>query len=251
MDAYPHKEIYLDNNATTHVLTEVCDSIVDALGVSFGNPSSVHSGGDRGRSHLRLARERVSHLIGCPDPEAILFAGSGTEANNVVLASHCKGAHPRIITTAVEHSSILKMAEHLAVARGAEVVALGVDARGHIDLGELAESLSVSTALASIQWVNNETGTILPIEKIGEICQSFGVPLHTDAAQAVGKLPVDVDALPIDFLTLTAHKFHGPQGVGAVWARDRGRLSPQIFGGPQEDGLRAGTENVPGIVGLG
>ncbi|MCH7987744.1 MAG: cysteine desulfurase, partial [Planctomycetes bacterium] len=158
--------------------------------------------------------------------------------------------HPRIVTMNVEHSSILKTCEYL-MAQGSEVDILPVNASGLIDLDQLEAAVTSETNLVSLQWVNNETGVVQPVEQVSAICQRKGVPFHTDAAQAVGKIPVDLVQLPVDYLTLTAHKFHGPQGVGACFVRSRNKLQPFYFGGDQEYSLRAGTENVPGIVGMG
>jgi len=197
------------------------------------------------------AREALAALIGV-DSSTLVFTSGGTEANNMVLlsAAQSRTSAPRIVTTPVEHSSILKMCDHLE-GSGAEVVLLPVTRLGHIDLGELRASLTANTALVSVQWVNNETGVVQPVEDIGKICRSAGVRFHTDAAQAIGKLDVSTSRLPVDFLSVTAHKFHGPCGVGAVFARSVGALRPLLYGGPQEQDRRAGTENLPGIVGMG
>ena len=246
------QEIYLDNNATNRPLEEVCDAMVGVLRDGFGNPSSSHAAGDRGRDYLRNSRHFVAELVGA-DADRIVFTSSGTEANNMVLLSAVTRAcshRCRVVTTDTEHSSILKMVEHLQ-AQGVEVVMVPVGRKGLVDLDRLNSEITPETSLVSVQWVNNETGVIQPIESIGEICRSRSVPFHTDACQAVGKLSMHTDRMPIDLMTLTAHKFHGPQGVGAVYARDPGWLVPVFHGGPQENELRAGTENLPGIVGFG
>ena len=245
------QEIYLDNNATTQPLPEVCAAMIEVLGEGFGNPSSAHAAGDRARDAIRCARESVASLIGV-DPSMIVFTSGGTEANNLVFASALQEGkgRPRIITTSVEHSSISAYCEHLLEC-GVEVVILPVDRAGRLSPQDVEDAITTETRLVSVQWVNNETGVMQPIAQIGALCQERGVPFHTDAAQAVGKLRMNVSALPIDFLSLTAHKFHGPQGIGALYARRRRWLSPLFWGGSQEGGLRAGTENVPGIVGLG
>jgi cysteine desulfurase len=245
------QEIYLDNNATTRPLPEVVEAMLEPLRSGFGNPSSAHSAGDRARERLRTAREAVAELIAA-EASDVVFAGSGTEANNMVLASVLATSQktPRIVTTTVEHSSVLRMCEHLE-SSGVEVVYLPVNGDGCLSLADVEEAVTPETGLVSIQWVNNETGVILPVEEIGALCRERGVLLHTDAAQAVGKLKLAVSLLPVDFLSLTAHKFHGPQGVGALCVRDRRRLQPLLHGGDQEAGLRPGTENLPGIVGLG
>lgn len=244
-------EIYLDNNATTRPLPEVRQAMLHVLSEGFGNPSSSHSAGERVRRYLREAREHVGALIGS-DPSNVVFTSSATEANNMVFHSCFRGAEPRrrVVSTKVEHSSILRMCDYLSL-QGAEIVLLPVGFRGCVNLGRLEESITENTALVSIQWVNNETGIIQPIAEIAEICRRFKTLFHTDAAQAVGKLEMKVRDLPIDFLTFSGHKFHGPQGVGAIYARDRIQLSPLLYGGSQEDGFRPGTENVAGIIGMG
>jgi cysteine desulfurase len=246
----PH-EIYLDNNATTQPLPQVREAMAMVLGERFGNPSSAHAAGDRAREHIRCARKAVAKLIGV-DSSMVFFTSSGTEANNMVLASvlRCRRTRPRIVTTEVEHSSILTYCEYVCDL-GVEVIYLPVDRTGRLSLAAVETAITPETSLVSVQWVNNETGVIQPIVQIGALCRVRGVPFHTDAAQAVGKLTIEVSTLPIDFLSLTAHKFHGPQGIGALYARHPRWLSPMLYGGSQEGGLRAGTENVPGIVGMG
>ena len=245
------KEIYLDNNATTRPLPQVCDAMMRVLGENFGNASSAHFTGERARKYLAEARDSVAALIG-GDPSNLVFTGSGTEANNLVLMSYLVGnAKPsHIVTSAVEHSSILKTCDHL-LENGDDVLLLGVNSSGLVNPKELDDVISNTTRLVSIQWVNNETGVIQPIKEILKICKAHKVPLHVDAAQAVGKIPVDITEIDVDFLTLTGHKFHAPPGVGAVYAKTPKELRPLIFGGPQELSLRPGTENMPGIVGLG
>ena len=247
------REVYLDNNATTRPLPEVREAMMGVLGEDFGNPSSAHSAGDRVREAMVAAREVVANLVGA-ESDQIVFMGSGTEANNTVFNSAVQGAptgkRVRIVTTTVEHSSIVKMNDYLS-ARGVEVVSVPVDRCGQLVWKDLDEAVTPDTDLVSVQWVNNETGAILPIERITQLCQSRGVLFHTDAAQAIGKLPVSITDLPIDFLTFTAHKFHGPQGIGALYVRSSKELLPLLWGGSQEGGLRPGTENMPGIIGMG
>jgi len=251
MDVTEAQEIYLDNNATTQALPEVQEAMLEVLGAHFGNPSSAHSSGDRARAYLTESREAVASLIGA-ETSQIVFTGSGTEANNMVLASAMREdtKKARIITTSVEHSSIAVMVDDLGRSN-IEFIQLQVDRGGMVSVSDLAASISPETALVSIQWVNNETGVIQLIEEIGMMCRDQGVPFHTDAAQAVGKLPVDVTHLPVDYLSLTAHKFHGPQGIGALYVRDPTRIAPMFYGGAQENSLRPGTENMSGIAGLG
>jgi cysteine desulfurase len=246
-------EIYLDNNATTRPLPAVRAAMYEALDEGFGNPSSDHARGQRARDALHRARSSLAALVGA-EPSQLTFTSSATEANNLVLASAaCRDPQQgaaRFVTSRVEHSSILKACEHFAD-RGAEVVYVPVDAEGVVDLDALSNQLTARTSLVSIQWANNETGVVQPISQISALCHSCGVPLHVDAAQAIGKLDLDLGAIGVDFVSLTAHKLHGPVGVGAVYTRDPGTLQPLFFGGPQEAGLRPGTENLPAIVGFG
>lgn len=244
-------EIYLDNNATTPPLAEVREEVLRVLSDEFGNPSSAHSTGERARRFLKIARDNVAQLIG-GKPENLLFTSSGTEANNFVFYSCTNNAKKksRIITTQIEHSSIRKMCSYLEI-NDMEIVYLSVDSKGYVKLDELREALEDETCLVSIQWVNNEIGVIQKLNEILEICNERGVLFHTDAAQAVGKLDFKVDDLPIDFFTFAGHKFHSPQGVGGIYVKDKFQLHPFLFGGFQEEGFRPGTENLPGIVGMG
>jgi cysteine desulfurase len=246
-----YREIYLDNNATTKPLPEVREEVYKILGDEFGNPSSAHSTGERARRHLAHAREKVAALIGTI-PSKITFTSSGTESNNMAFYSSTrgKGKKCRVITTTVEHSSIRKMCSYLCI-NGVEIKLIKVDPKGIIDLGELRETMNGDTSLVSVQWVNNETGVVQPVVEVGEMCRERGVPFHTDAAQAAGKLEMSVEKLPFDFLTFTGHKFHGPQGTGGIYTKDKFLLAPILFGGFQEEGFRPGTENLPGIAGLG
>ena len=244
-------EIYLDNNATTPTLPQVREAMMEALEVGYGNASSAHSAGDRSRKILRDAREKVAGVIGAI-PELVCFTSGGTEANNLALLSVLSAPGcQRVVTTTIEHSSVLKTCEFLE-ASGAEVVYLKPNPEGLIDPNQVFNALRESpTALVSVQWVNNETGVIQQVDTIAEICRDRSTIFHTDAAQAVGKIPIEVEDLPIDLLSMTAHKLHGPQGVGALYIRDRRFIRQIIHGGPQESNLRAGTENLVGIVGFG
>lgn len=244
-------DIYLDNNATTRLTSEVKAALLEALNVTVGNPSSAHSCGSRAREMLRQAREAVAALLG-GEPDQVIFVSGATEANNTVLRSVVgrRASGARVITTQVEHSSILRTCDYLE-AGGADIVRLPVDARGLADVSDLRSAINDRTALVSVQWVNNETGVIQPIEIITETCRQAGVPFHTDAAQAVGKLRMELGTLPISYVSVAAHKLHAPQGVGALWARDSSGIRQLLFGGDQEQGRRAGTENLLGVVGFG
>lgn len=251
-EAPVNREIYLDNNATTKPLAEVVSAMVDVLGAGFGNPSSAHAAGERARDVLRVARCRVARLLG-GDPNRIVFTSSGTEANNMALragAPRGSAREHRIVTTGAEHSSILKVVDHFRWL-GADVVAVPISRDGIVDLDRLATEITPETTLVSVQWVNSETGVIQPIRTIGELCRSRGVRFHTDACQAVGKMALGVAEMPVDLLTATAHKLHGPLGTGALYVVDPALVEPLLHGGPQEDNLRAGTENLPGISGFG
>lgn len=242
--------IYLDHNATTPVLPEVAHRMAEVTAMGPLNPSSPHRGGDAARDVLDASRESVAALLGC-DPERLYFTGSGTEANNAVLRHGAYGG--AILTTEIEHSSVIASAESLGET-GVPVRFMQVSRAGRVEPEAVEEMLERTVAdgpvgLVSVQWVNNETGVIQPIEEILEICQRQGVPLHVDAAQAVGKLPIDLAALPVDFLSMTGHKIHAPAGVGALFAR--APIRPWMPGGDQERGHRGGTENLIGIAGLG
>ncbi len=245
------REIYLDNNATTKPLPEVREEVLRTLGDEFGNPSSLHSTGERAREKLSSARRAVSSLLGA-DSSRLIFTSSGTEANNLALYS-CYSENRencRIITTCIEHSSIRKMCSFLGI-NDVSIHYLPVDELGHVRLDELEKALSEKTDMVSIQWVNNETGVIQDIDSISDLCKRNGVLFHTDAAQAVGKIRFNLGELPIDFLSFAGHKFHSPQGCGGIYARDKLKLHPFMFGGFQEEGFRPGTENMPGITGMG
>ena len=241
--------IYFDNNATTRPLPEVVDAMVRILGPKFGNASSAHSGGEEARRALSRARSSVARLINA-DPPQIVFTSSGTEANNMALLSGVRNGEG-LVTTSIEHSSIVKMAEVLND-RGVSVRQIDPSRTGAINPTAIAEAITQERpALVSVQWVNSETGVIQPVKEIAALCKNEGVLFHIDAAQAVGKMDVNIKQLPVDFLTFTAHKFHGPAGIGVLYAKDLGTLTPLIYGGDQEGGFRAGTENLAGIVGTG
>jgi cysteine desulfurase len=239
-------EIYLDSNATTPALPEIAHAVTEALMEGFGNPSSAHARGDLARRRLQRARETVAGFLGA-EPEQLVLVSGGTEGNNAVL-----GGVPAstLVTTAVEHPSVLRPIA-AAAARGATVVELGVDRSGLIALSALEKALRAATrALVSVQWASGETGVVQPIEEIAAICRRHGALLHVDAAQAVGRLSIDLRRLSIDFLTFSGHKLHAPPGIGVLFVRAPGAMTPWLFGGGQEQGLRSGTENLPGALGL-
>jgi len=245
------KTIYFDNNATTKVAEEVAEEIKPFFCELYGNPSSMHTFGGQIAARIRKSRQQVANLLGC-DPAEIIFTSGGTESDNAaingVLAT---AAHKRkIITSRVEHPAVLSVCKQLKD-RGYTVVELEVDKQGRLDLGELEKQTDDDTALVTIIYANNETGVVFPIEQIAELVKSKGSIFHTDAVQAVGKIPLNLSKSNIDLLSLSGHKLHAPKGVGVLYVRKGTRLSPFMLGGHQEAGKRAGTENVPGIVGLG
>ena len=243
--------IYFDNNATTAVAPEVLEAMLPAFGPLYGNPSSMHSfGGQMGR-WLNTAREQVGQLIGA-SPEEVIFTSCGSESDNAAWysATETQPEKRHVITTKVEHSAVLAYAHHLED-KGYEVTWLGVDDKGQIDLEELERSIRPDTALVSMMYANNETGTVFPIDKVAQIVKSHGVQLHVDAVQAVGKEVIDLKKLPIDYLTISGHKLHAPKGIGVLYVRRGTRFRPFLKGGHQERGRRAGTENVPYIIGMG
>jgi cysteine desulfurase len=246
------REIYFDNNATTRVMPEVFEAMAPFYADFYGNPSSIHRFGSQVGERLSHARGQVASLIGAADPVEVIFTSCGTEGDNAAIRGllEMRPEKRHIITTQVEHPAILGLCQHLE-RKGYRVTWLGVDQNGMLDLDELGAAITNETALVSIMFANNETGVIFPIEQIGEIVKSKGVPFHVDAVQAAGKLTIDIKKSPVDLMTISAHKFHGPKGVGALYVRRGITFSPFIIGGHQERGRRAGTENVAGIVGMG
>jgi len=242
--------IYLDNNATTEPLPEVREAVLAALRLGPSNPSSPHEAGEPARRLLAEAREDVAQLIGAA-PERVLFAGSGTEANNLAINSILsRRSRRRLLVSPVEHESVRRKVEMLE-ASGIVVDELPVDHAGRIRLDAADRMITGEVGLVSVQWVNNETGIIQPVEQIASACRNRGVLFHTDAAQAVGKMAVDFTSLGADFLTFTGHKLHAPMGVGVICFRSRDCVRPFLGGGSQELGLRPGSENIVGIAGLG
>ncbi len=246
--------IYLDNNATTRPADAVVAAMTRVLREHWANPSSAHRVGQAARRELELARSSVAELICCQERE-LVFVSGGTEAANLAVRG-ALGAQPNrrvLVTSRLEHSAVRELAEALA-SQGVEVLWLGNDDRGLVDvegLRALLEERASEIGLVSVMWVNNETGVIQAVEALGALCRQFGVRFHTDATQAVGKTVIDVGRLPIDLLSFAAHKFHGPQGIGALYVRRGVRIQPQVVGGPQERRRRGGTENVASVVGFG
>lgn len=247
-----NKIVYLDNNATTRVAPEVFIEMKPFLSDFYGNPSSIHTFGGGCRKFINKAREQVAELLAA-EPEEIIFTGSGSESDNTAIMGALELAGPEkrhVIITQVEHEAVLEVGHYLK-RKGYRVTELPVDRKGALNLDLLADSITEDTAVVSVMWANNETGVVYPIEQIAEIVKSKGVYFHTDAVQAVGKIPVDLSRVPVDFLALSGHKLHAPKGVGVLFVRNGIKMPPYIRGGHQENGIRAGTENVAGIVGLG
>ena len=245
------KVVYLDNNATTAVAPQVRDAMLPYLGELYGNPSSMHSFGGQVAEAVDTAREQLAALLGA-DPDEIIFTASGSEGDNAAFWSALQSQPDRrhIVTTRVEHPAVLNVCQYWE-RQGYRVTYLGVDGKGRLDLEEYAATIGDDTALVSIMFANNEVGNIYPIQKMAELAKERGVLFHTDAVQAVGKLPIDLRHLPVDMLSLSGHKIHAPKGIGALYIRKGVRFRPLLRGGHQERGRRAGTENVPYIVGLG
>ena len=247
----PKKNYYFDYNATTPVLPEVFEEMRPFFSTSFGNPSSLHQLGQDAMRAIRVAREQVAQLLHV-DFREIIFTSGATESNNHALrgALRLKKGKRKIVTTTVEHSSVRKVLEELKK-EGAEIISIPVNENGELNWSQFEAALSSDVLLVSVMWANNETGVIFPIEKIAKLTKSKGILLHVDAVQCAGKIEMDLSKVPIDFLSLSAHKFYGPKGAGILYVRGGAELPSLIVGGHQEREHRGGTENVPGIVGMG
>lgn len=244
--------VYLDNNATTMVAQEVLEVMLPFFTERYGNPSSMHSFGGNVARDVTRAREHLGALLGA-SPQEIVFTSGGTESDSTALLSALATMPDRreIVTTRVEHPAILNLCKHLARYKGYTVRWVSVEKDGMLDMDEVRSKITDQTAVVSVMWANNETGVIFPVEEIAEIAAEHGALMHSDAVQAVGKVPLDLASSNVNLLALSGHKFHGPKGVGALYVKRGTRFSPFIIGGHQEADRRGGTTNVPGVVGLG
>jgi len=247
------RPVYLDNNATTRTDPAVVAAMLPFFSEQFGNASSSHGFGSEVAGALRQARKSLQSLLGAAFDHEVVFTSGGTESDNAAILSaiETQTGRDEIVTTAVEHPAILSLVEHLQAARGIKVHLIGVDGAGRLDVDAYQRALGPRTAIASVMWANNETGTLFPIEQLANLAHGCGALFHTDAVQAVGKLPINLKSSAVDMLSLAGHKLHGPKGIGALFLRKGTPFGPLVRGGPQERRRRGGTENVPGIVGLG
>jgi cysteine desulfurase len=245
--------VYLDNNATTRVAPSVVAAMLPFFTEHYGNPSSVHEFGSSVGEALRAARRSVQELLGAEFDHEVVFTSGGTESNTTAILSaiETQPGRSEIVATAVEHPSLLAVCKDLSDRRGVKVHLVPVDEQGRLDEGAYRDALGPKTALASVMWANNETGTIFPVARLAAWARDAGALFHTDAVQAVGKVPMAMKSTAIDLLSLSGHKLHGPKGVGGLFVRRGTRLHPLLRGGKQERNRRAGTENTAGIVGLG
>lgn len=243
--------IYLDNNATTMVAPEVLEEMLPYFNRWYGNPSSMHSFGGMVGRRIREARERLASLLGASEEE-IIFTSCGTESDSTAIYAAIRSYPEKkhIITSRVEHPAVKNLCDYLAK-NGYRVTTVGVDRSGNLDLDVLYDNLTPDTAIVSLMWANNETGVIFPVEEIAEKTAAAGIVFHTDAVQAVGKIPIDMKTNRIDMLSLSGHKLHAPKGIGALYVRKGTKFSPFLIGGHQEKGRRGGTENTASIIGLG
>lgn len=243
--------IYVDNNATTQVSPEVLEEMLPYFNEFYGNPSSMHTFGGKVEHKITEARERIASLLGA-SPEEIIFTSCGTESDSTAIraAILSNPGKKHILTSRVEHPAVKNHYEYLSK-NGYRVTFVPVDRKGRLDLDYLYKNLSDDTALVSIMWANNESGVIFPIEKISKVVREKGIVFHTDAVQAVGKIPIDLKTMDVDMLSISGHKLHGPKGVGALYVRRGTKYTPFMIGGHQEKGRRGGTENVASLIGLG
>lgn len=245
------RTIYLDNNATTQVAPEVVEVMLPYLSALYGNPSSMHSFGGQVAREIRRAREQVAALLGAI-PEEIIFTSCGTESDNAAIRAALLAQPDKrhLVTSRVEHPAVRALCADLR-SRGYRVTELPVDAEGRLDLDQYKDSLTPDTAIVSLMWANNETGVIFPVEEAAELAKARGILFHTDAVQAVGKIPINMRRNQIDMLAVSGHKLHAPKGIGVLYVRKGTKFSPFLIGGHQEGGRRGGTENTPSIIGLG
>jgi cysteine desulfurase len=249
----PPEIVYLDANATTRTDPRVVDTMLPFFSTYFGNPSSKYALGGHAALAVKRAREQVQALLGAAHAHELIFTSGGTESNNAAILSALEAAPRRreVVISAVEHPAVLSLCAWLEKNKGIRVHLIPIDHQGRLDIIAYREALSDRVAVVSMMWANNETGVIQPVADLAELAKEVGALFHTDAVQAVGKCPIELQSTMIDMLSLSGHKLHGPKGIGALYVRNGVRFKPQIKGGQQERGRRAGTENVPGIVGLG
>ncbi|MFG1352442.1 cysteine desulfurase NifS [Xanthobacter autotrophicus] len=247
------RPVYLDNNATTRTDPAVVEAMLPFFSEHFGNASSTHAFGEHVGEALKTARKQLQALLGAAFDHEIIYTSGGTEADSTAILSALETQEGRdeIVTSTVEHPAILTLVAHLEKTRGIKVHLIGVDSHGRLDVDAYARALSAKTAVASVMWANNETGTLFPVTELAEQAKAVGALFHTDAVQAVGKVAIDLKSTAIDMLSLSGHKLHGPKGIGALYVKKGVKFRPLIRGGHQERGRRGGTENVPGIIGLG
>jgi len=246
--------IYLDNAASTAVHPDVVKEMMPYFDVQYGNPSSIHQFGRKAKNAIQKARKQVAALIGA-EPDEITFTSGATESNNTIFLGCPKSQGNKfelnhIITSSIEHDAVLEPLKEF-VENGLQVTYLPVDEHGLVNPDDITKSINEQTTIVSIMFANNEVGTIQPIKEISKICNKYQIPLHTDAVQAVGKVPINVKELGVDALSISSHKINGPKGIGALFIKKGLRVSPRILGGGQENGMRSGTENVASIVGFG
>ncbi len=249
----PEKGIYFDNNATTPVAEDVVARMIPLLTEHFGNPSSMHSFGARAGDEVATARQKIMSLLGATMPNEIVFTGGGSEADNLAITGTLKAFPDKrhLVTTEVEHPAVLGLCRDLEKRQGFEVTYLKVDDQGHLDLDELRDAVRDDTAIVSIMMANNETGVIFDVAAAGEIVREKGAIFHVDGVQAAGKLPLNLQDMPVDLFSISGHKLHAAKGVGALYVRKGTKIRPLIVGGHQERGRRAGTENVAALAGMG